>query len=256
MSIVKRYIAFRRRSVNRHGVHSPFVYDLIENVFRKKSMENKPAIKALRKQLLKNHALLEVNDMGAGSRVDNSPKRKISSVVKVSATSPKRAAMLQRLIDYMNYETVLELGTNLGLTTCVLASAKAKPLIVSIEGSPRLAENAVKNLEKLNLKAEIIVGSFKDNLDLALSRFTKLDMAYVDGNHRKQPTLEYFDTIADSMHNDSVIVVGDIHWSEEMEEAWSEIKNRDDVRVTIDLFDMGLVFFRKEMTKEHFIIRY
>src|SRR5690554_390064 len=256
MSLVSRYISFRRTSVNRHGVHSPFVYDLIENVFRKKKWENKSEIKELRNLLRRDHSLVEVHDLGAGSRVDNNAKRKLSTIVKVSTTSSKRGGMLQRLIDYMNYNSVLELGTNLGLTTCVLASAKAKPQIVSIEGSPELAEIAVKNLEKLNLKAEIIVGSFKDNLDLALSRFTKLDMAYVDGNHRKQPTLEYFDTIADSMHNDSVIVVGDIHWSEEMEEAWSEIKNRDDVRVTIDLFDMGLVFFRKEMTKEHFIIRY
>lgn len=256
MSLVKRYISFRRTAVNRHGVHSPFVYDLIENVFRKKNWENKPAIKALRKQLLKDHSLVEVKDLGAGSRVDNNLKRKISTIVKVSATSPKRAGMLQRLVDYMNYNSFLELGTNLGLTTCVLASAKAKPQVVSIEGSPKLAEIAVKNLEKLNLKAEIIVGSFKDNLDLALSRFEKLDMAYIDGNHRKQPTLEYFDTIAATMHNNSVIVVGDIHWSAEMEEAWSEIKNRNDVRITIDLFDMGLVFFRKEMTEEHFIIRY
>lgn len=256
MSLVKRYISFRRTAVNRHGVHSPFVYDLIENVFRKKNWENKSAIKDLRKQLLKDHSLVEVNDLGAGSRVDNNPKRKISTIVKVSATSPKRAGMLQRLIDFMDYKSFLELGTNLGLTTCILASAKANPQIVSIEGSPKLAEIAVKNLEKLNLKAEIIVGSFKDNLDLSLSRFEKLDMAYIDGNHRKKPTLEYFDTIAAAMHNDSVIVVGDIHWSAEMEEAWSEIKNRNDVRITIDIFDMGLVFFRKEMTEEHFIIRY
>lgn len=256
MSIAKRYIAYRRRAINRHGVHSPFVYDLIEKVFRKKHWENKAAIKNLRKQLLKNHTEIEVEDLGAGSRVDNNRRRKVSKIAKVSATPFQKSAMLQRLVDFMNYKTILELGTNLGLTTAVLASAKANPKIVSIEGAPELAAIAVKNLEKLNLKAEIIVGSFEDTLDLALGRFEKLDMAYIDGNHRKDATLEYCNAVIDKMHNDSVLIIGDIHWSEGMEEAWKLIKVKPEVRVTIDLFDMGLVFFRKEMTPEHYTIYY
>ena len=256
MSFVKRYIAYRRRAVNRHGVHSPFVYDLIENVFRKKQWENKKAIKGLRRELFANHTEIVIKDLGAGSRVDNKSVRKVSKIAKVSATPLQKSAMLQRLVDFMGYNTILELGTNLGLTTAVLASAKAKPRIISIEGAPELAAIAVKNLEKLSLSAEILTGSFEDTLDLALNRFEKLDMAYIDGNHRKDATLAYCDTIVKKMHNNSVLVMGDIHWSVGMEEAWKLVKTKPEVRVTIDLFDMGLVFFRKEMTPEHYTIYY
>lgn len=256
MSIAKRYIAYRRRAINRHGVHSPFVYDLIENVFRKKHLENKVDIKSLRRELLKDHSEIEVEDLGAGSRIDNNRLRKVSNIAKVSATPLHKSAILQRLVDFMEYKSILELGSNLGLTTSVLASAKANPKVVSIEGAPELAAIAVKNLEKLNLKAEIMVGSFEDTLDLALGRFEKLDMAYIDGNHRKEATLSYFEAITEKMHNDSVIIIGDIHWSDGMEEAWELVKAKSSVQVTIDLFDMGLVFFRKEMTPEHYTIYY
>lgn len=256
MSFARRYIAFRRRAVNRHGVHSPFVYDLINHVLRRKEFENARALKSLREEMLASKAIVNVLDRGAGSRVHKSAVRKVGSIAKSSSTPLVRAGMLQRLIDYMGYTTVLEMGTNLGLTTCVLASAKSKPNVVTLEGCPELAAMAVKNLEKLNLNARVIVGDFKERLDLALAAIEKWDMAYIDGNHRKEPTLAYFDKIQEAMHNDSVVVVGDIHWSDEMQEAWEEIKNRAGVRVTIDLFDMGLVFFRKEMTKENFILRY
>lgn len=256
MSFAKRYIAYRRRAVNRHGVHSPFVYNLIENVLRPKNFENKRALKNLRKEMLMNANSIRVNDLGAGSRVGSKVERKISTIAKTASTPLARAAMLQRLIDYMGYKNVLELGTNLGLTTGVLASAKTNPRVVTLEGCKELAAIAVKNMEKLNLNAQIIVGDFKDNLDLALREFERVDMAYLDGNHKKQATLEYFEKITPVIHNDSVIVVGDIYWSDGMEEAWMEIKNKDEVRVTIDLFDMGLVFFRKEMTKQNFTIRY
>ncbi len=256
MSIAKRYIVYRRRAANRHGVHSPFVYDLIEKVFREKQWENKAAIKVLRKDLLKDHSMVEVEDMGAGSRIDNNRLRKISKIAKVSSTPLHKAAMLQRLVDFLGYKTILELGTNLGLTTAILASAKAKPRIVSLEGAPNLAAIAVKNLEKLNLKAEIITGSFEDNLDLAIDKLASVDFAYLDGNHQEDATMAYFKTIIPHTHNNSVIIIGDIHWSLGMEKAWESIKEIPDVRVTIDLFDMGLVFFRKEMTPEHFIIHY
>lgn len=256
MSMAKRYITYRRKAKNRHGVHSPFVYDLIEKVFKPRNWENRDAIKLLRKELLNDHSEIEIRDLGAGSRIDNGSSRKVSKLVKVSATPLKDSALLQRLADFLGSKTILELGTNLGLTTAVLASAKSKPEVVSIEGAPRLAEKAVKNLEKLNLNAQIITGSFEDKLALALSTFEKLDMAYIDGNHQKEATLTYFDAILEKTHNDSVIVVGDIHWSEEMEEAWDEIKKLPQVKVTIDIFDVGLVFFRKEMTSEHFTIYY
>ena len=256
VEMAKAYLRYRRKAKTRHGIHSPFVYELIEKVFRGREWRESAAIKKLRKELLHSKEEIEIIDLGAGSHVDNHPKRRVGNIVKVSSTSTKEAGMLQRLADHLDCENILELGTNLGLTTAALAAAKSTKKIISIEGDASLSAMAEKNLKQLELKAEIINGSFEETLDTVLTKFDRIDLAYLDGNHRKAPTLSYFDSILNKTHHNSVIVVGDIHWSTEMEQAWDKIKSHPEVRVTIDIFSMGLVFFRKEMTPEHFTIKY
>lgn len=256
VEMANAYLRYRRKAKTRHGIHSPFVYELVERVFRESKWHRSSDIKNLRKELLKSDLELEINDLGAGSRIDTNPKRKVSKIVKVSSTSVKDAGMLQRLIDFLKCKNILELGTNLGLTTAALAAAESTQKLISIEGDAGLARLAQRNLEKLNLKAEIITGAFEDELEPVLTKLECIDMAYLDGNHRKVPTLSYFNLILNKINRNSVIVVGDIHWSRDMEEAWNEIKSHSKVTVTIDIFNMGLVFFRKEMTPEHFIIKY
>ena len=81
------------------------------------------------------------------------------------------------------------------------------------------------------------------------------DLIFFDGNHQKEATLNYFNQLLPLAHNDSVFIFDDIHWSKGMEEAWEKIKKHPEVRVTIDSFYWGIVFFRKEQEKEHFTIR-
>ncbi|MBK9358768.1 MAG: class I SAM-dependent methyltransferase [Bacteroidales bacterium] len=83
-----------------------------------------------------------------------------------------------------------------------------------------------------------------------------IDYAFIDGNHTKEATLRYFGQLVKHAGNNSVYIFHDIHWSAEMEQAWNEIKNHEKVIITIDLFHMGLVFFRKELSRQHFIIRF
>ncbi|HEU0137328.1 MAG TPA: class I SAM-dependent methyltransferase, partial [Flavobacterium sp.] len=76
-----------------------------------------------------------------------------------------------------------------------------------------------------------------------------------DGNHQKVATLRYFDLLLPTVTNDSVWIFDDIHWSRDMEDAWEEIKAHPKVTVTIDTFQWGIVFFRKEQRKEDFFVR-
>jgi predicted O-methyltransferase YrrM len=86
---------------------------------------------------------------------------------------------------------------------------------------------------------------------------SRIDLAFIDGNHRKEPTLRYFETILPKTHEGSCIVFDDIHWSSEMEEAWELIRKDERVKLSIDLFFIGIVFFRTEFReKQHFSIRY
>lgn len=255
--MAKAYLQYRMRAKKRHGVHSPFVYALSEEVFHKKDAEKAEEIGALRKVLLRNRTAIEVKDYGAGSRKGSKPNRTIAEIARNSTSPETMAQMMQRLISYLRAENVLELGANLGLTTAYLAAAPVENLQVkSLEGDPSLAKIAVKNLQKIGLEAEIVVGKFEDTLDLTLARLPQIDFAYIDGNHRKAPTLDYFQKLLNKTTDNSVLAFGDIHWSEGMEEAWQKIKEDDRITLTIDLFDLGLVFFRKgHAEKEHFTIR-
>ena len=95
------------------------------------------------------------------------------------------------------------------------------------------------------------------DLEQALSGIDLLDLAFIDGNHRKEPTLRYFDTLLAKINNASILIFDDIHWSAEMEEAWEIIKMHSSVTLSIDLFFIGLIFFRNDFkVKQHFVINF
>lgn len=256
MSVVTSYLRHRLHAKSRHGVHSPFVYTLIEDVFKARGAHRQDDIETLRRRLKRDRSPIEVVDLGAGPRKDRGPQRTVASIARHSATPPTRAAMMQRLIDHLGLSHILELGANLGLTTAYLASAKACRRCTSIEGDPTLAGMAREHLARLDLQADILVGSIDHHLEEALRDMGRVDFAYLDGNHRQKPTLHYFDSILPYTTEESVVVVGDIHWSAGMEQAWLTIKNHPQVQLTLDLFDLGIVFFKTDRAKQHFTLRY
>ncbi|MCA1750702.1 MAG: O-methyltransferase [Cryomorphaceae bacterium] len=256
MSIAKSYLRYRLKAKTRHGVHSPFVYDIVEKVVQAKGARNDAAIENLRKALKKDNRLLEINDLGAGSRNGAGSSRTVSQIARSSATAPAQAAFLQRLATHLKCRNILELGTNLGLTTAYLASASHAERVLSIEGDEALAKMAIENLAKLNVSAEVRCGNFDDLLEPSLRDLKNPDLVYVDGNHRKEPTLRYFDIIAQYARENTLVVLGDIHWSSEMEEAWEVVRNLESVTLTVDMFYLGLVFFRKGRAREHFTLKH
>jgi predicted O-methyltransferase YrrM len=162
------------------------------------------------------------------------------------------------MVQYYKPEHVLELGTSLGITTSYLASGNPNAGIFTLEGSIAIADSATKNFQSLELSnIELITGNFDETLAPTIKRFSSVDFAFIDGNHRYKPTINYFNQILSKIHNSSVLIFDDIHWSKEMEQAWEEIKNHSSVTCTIDLFFIGLVIFRSEIKeKQHFIIRF
>lgn len=249
------YIKFLIRSTNQHGVHSPFVYLLLTKCFyRKGKKESILKLKQFRKKLLQDKKNINVKDFGAGSRVFKSNKRQVSAITKNAGISLKRAKLLNKLINYLEIQEVLELGTSVGLASAAM-SIDTKANILTFEGCPETASIAQHYFKEFNLNnIKIKVGEFDELLtDVSLKK--SFDLIYFDGNHQKEPTLEYFQKLLPQAHNNTVFIFDDIHWSQEMEEAWDEIKKDPKVRVTIDSYYWGLVFFRKEQEKEHFTLR-
>lgn len=252
------YLKFLYNSKNEHGVHSPFVFDLVTKCFYDKTKYPEYLIlKNYRKSLLENKNIIEVTDFGAGSRVFKTNKRQISKIAKTAGISPKRAELLFRITKYFQPETILEIGTSLGLATSALSLGNTNAKITTLEGCPNtlaVAKNLfqvsgfkLKNIEFINTEFSSYLKTATENCDWKL--------IYFDGNHSKQATLGYFELLLPTITNETVWIFDDIHWSKDMEEAWETIKNHPKVTVTIDTFQWGIVFFRTEQEKEHFIIR-
>ncbi|MEQ6122758.1 class I SAM-dependent methyltransferase [Pseudotenacibaculum sp. MALMAid0570] len=250
------YINFLSKSKNQHGVHSPFVFNLITQCFYDK--HTKPDYSILnnyRKDLLSNKKEISVSDFGAGSKIFSSNLRKIAKIAKHAGISKKRGELLFRIVQYFQPKNTLEVGTSLGLSTSAISIAKKDNTLITLEGCNQTAGVAKKMFHKYGLQnVKVITGNFNLTYPKAIKNEI-FDFIYFDGNHTKEATLSYFYNCLNSIHNDSIVIFDDIHWSREMEEAWKEIKNHKKVTVTIDTFQWGIVFFRKEQVKEHFIIR-
>lgn len=242
-----------------HGMHSPFVFEFITKVLNDKTVfPEYEKVESLRNRLLNDHTVLEVEDFGAGSVVDKKTKRSISSIAK-NATKPKKfGQLLFRMIKHYRPSTILELGTSLGITTSYLSLAKPEARLITMEGSKEIAEVAKGNFRNLEIRnIEITEGNFDNTLSSVVSGLSTIDFSFIDGNHRQEPTERYFKELLAKTNNDSIFVFDDIHWSSEMEAAWKTIKDNAAVSCSIDLFFIGIVFFRKEFKeRQHFIIRF
>jgi hypothetical protein len=261
---IKSYLKFLWHSKNEHAVHSPFVFTLITKCFYDTKLKPEYAVlKEYRNSLLKNHRTIEVTDFGAGSKIFKSNKREISKIAKTAGISPKRAELLFRIVNYFQpdpsdseqaKQSILEFGTSLGLATSALSLGNPNAKIITLEGCPETAKVAQEQFRKFGLTN---INSEVTEFNAYLSKLQTLNfkLIYFDGNHQKKATLDYFELLLSTITNETVWIFDDIHWSSEMEEAWRIIKNHPKVTVTIDTFQWGLVFFRREQPKEHFTIR-
>lgn len=253
---IKSYLQFLRHSTNQHGVHSPFVFDLVTKCFYDKAKYPEYALlKNYRQSLLQNRGTIEVTDFGAGSKVFKSNTREIAKIARTAGITVKRAELLFRVARYFKPDTILEIGTSLGLATSALSLGNKSAKITTLEGCPETSKTAQFQFQKFNFRnTEFVVSEFQNYLDNQLPS-AGCQLVYFDGNHQKEATLRYFDLLLPTATNDSVWIFDDIHWSPDMEMAWETIKENPNVTVTIDTFQWGFVFFRKEQEKENFTIR-
>lgn len=258
LRILLNYLIYRSKSVNEHGVHSPFVYELLlSTIYNKRNFYAYLQIEKLRNALSLSDEKLECMDLGAGSHVKNTFKKSVKDILTSAAKPPKYAQLLFRLVNHFQPATILELGTSLGISSAYMAVANSKSNLITIEGCNEIADVAKRNFKNLELKnIEQVVGNFDEVLPDVLKKVNQLDFVFFDGNHRKEATLNYFRQCLEKANEKSVFIFDDIYWSAEMTEAWDEIKKHEQVTVSLDLFYMGIVFFRKEQVKQNFIIRY
>jgi len=259
-SIAAKYLKYILISENRkgHGIHSPFVFEIVSRVFRNKT---NPAIvnsvEKVRRRLITDKRIISVHDLGSGSMVQKTNMRKVSEIARYSAVPRRYGRLLANMASEFGGELIIEFGTSFGISTMYMAAANRKATLITMEGCPATAEIARRNFEEAGLEnIRMVVGSFENTLPAITDNGVKPGIVFIDGNHRKEAVLNYFGRMAEVSDQDTVIIIDDINYSKEMEEAWDEIKKNRKVTLTIDIFRMGMVFFRGGILHNNYIIRY
>ena len=239
-------------SKNQHGVHSPFVFDLLTKcIYVSFPKSEFKILSEYRRDLSTNKQFIEVKNFSTESQYISSNKKRISSIAKHDGISKKRARLLFKIVKYFQPENILEIGTSIGIASCAMVSASVNSKLFTLERCPQTVKIAKDMFDKYRF----------DNINLIEEKFfnfplkKKFDLIYFNRNESKKATLEYFEASLPCTHNDSVLIFNNIHLSAEMEEAWNEIKNHNEITVSIDTYQWGIVFLRKEQQKEHFTLR-
>jgi predicted O-methyltransferase YrrM len=214
------------------------------------------ALEVVRRVMKNDNRRIQTVDFGAGSKMNNRSERSVKSIASTAVKRKKYAEILFKLADFVGANRILELGTSIGMSTAYLAKARKTARIYTLEGCAATANVAKEYLHQLAIhNVEITVGNFDDTLSTVLEKESSFDVIFLDGNHREEPTIRYFEQVLSKINEQSVVVVDDIHWSAEMEKAWETIRQHPQVTISIDIFEMGILFFNTSLTQQHFVLK-
>jgi predicted O-methyltransferase YrrM len=247
------YLSYWLDATDEHSLHSPFLFDFYTKVVAPPKGMAVNKIESLRQKLLNDRRNIHVKDFGSGSTQQDGT---IASIANTSLSPVKYASLYSRIILQKKARQILELGTSFGINTLYLAQHQ-DTRVTTFEGAPEIADIARMTFQFYGSKnINLIEGNINDTLSSFLQSVRKIDFALIDANHRFQPTCDYFEQLVMKVHENSVIVVDDIHLTPEMESAWNALKAHRLVYTTIDLFRCGILFFDPSLNKQHVILQY
>lgn len=261
---------FYRKNRKGHGIHSPYLFEFINGViFNGKGISVPAHILKAHAELGKDRHLIPAagqgSPQGATSKVDASKERSIRSFVRGSSVSRKQGGLLFRITCWLNPEVILELGTGLGVSTLYLASGFKGPVsqeqgarcVHTIEGDPARAQFSQELFKRFGLDGvKVYCGEVDLMVEELSGELSGRFLAFLDANHSYEPTLRYLRFLIDRAGEEAVIVMDDIYWSKGMQRAWREVISWPEIRVSIDLFHLGILLLRKDLYKSALKIKF
>ncbi|MEI7981008.1 MAG: class I SAM-dependent methyltransferase [Bacteroidota bacterium] len=260
VEVLVAYIQHAFHAQSKYSIHSPFVYHFYRDILQNgQAFPQYRILQKVRRELVAKSRYIKRKDLGSRAKESICDQRfvRVKDIARKSGVTVKKGELLFRLAQAYQPLKVLELGTSLGISTMYFSLAVPDSRIVTIEACLDSANLARENFDHYGLKnITLIPGSFEDKLVPVLEQIQQVDMVFFDGNHKKEPTLRYFDQCLQHIHPGSVFIFDDIHWSSGMGQAWNLICKNPSVKVTLDIFHMGIVFFKNELSKEDFRLRF
>ncbi|WP_196888898.1 O-methyltransferase [Aureivirga sp. CE67] len=249
--MIKSYLKFLKNFFFRTKIQNQEIQNIC-NIIEKTTLlkVEKNFIEKIKQEFNNDERIITITDFGAGSRIFKSNEREISAIAKYAGMSKRKSEVLIKIIQNFEIKSALEFGTSLGIGTSIMKIGNRNLNITTLEGCPETSKVAKEYFEKNKFQdIKVLTGEFDQTFEEINN--TSFDLIYFDGNHRKEPTLKYFETCLQFANENSIFIFDDIHWSKEMTDAWKIIKNNSKVSATIDTFDTGIVFFNSNFIKEH-----
>ncbi len=261
MSILFRVISYLKyilKAGNAHGLHSPFVYELyVSEISKQKTYYHFNFIERLRNNLLVSDKTIQLTDLGAGNNGHIKKERQIKAIAYSSLSNKKTCELLFKLVNKFEPKNIIEIGTSLGVSTIYMALANSKSSLYTLEGAEEVMAIAKEQFQFSKTKNIYpILGNFNQTLQPLVDSLSSVDLVFFDGNHQYKPTIQYFECCLAKATENTIFVFDDIYWSTEMKKAWDEISARPEVTISIDLYDLGIIFFRNNQEKQHFVLKF
>jgi len=257
-SLFKGLVKHWLQALNEHSLHAPFVYDFYTQLLRPDNKE--PifrSIEELRRQFLQDHSQISAKTFGALSRFNNGNQKRISQIARVELSSAKSSRLLYRIAHHYQPKVSVELGTSLGINTLYLSAAHERGTVYTLEGCPMTAQCARNLFDQWPIKnIQLIEGNIDETLPSLLRRTGQVDFAYLDANHRYSPTLGYYHQLKQKAGPGSIFTLDDLYWSRGMEQAWKEIQQDPEVSLSLDLYRLGILFFRPLKQKQRYYLMF
>ena len=251
---VSEFLKYQLTAQSKYYLHSPLVYQFYLQVLEGEVSDSILAINDLKKELSQNYSKILIQDLGAHA---SNRERKVSDLAVQASMPYKYGKILYRLAKMTKPQAILELGTCLGIGTAYLTLGSPAAQVTTIEGVSAIREIAIANFEKLKLSNITTLGGNFDTVLPSLSNLIDFQLIFLDGNHRYQPTMDYFNFLMKTAQEGTIFIIDDIYWSLEMTLAWGEIKADSRISLTIDIYRMGFAFVsNKKLAKEDFVLRF
>lgn len=240
-----------------HGIHSPYVFEFVNGVvFNAKQWQVPEQPLRVHKVMRKDCSLIPRNEP-PGEIANENDTRSISSFIKKASVSFKYGALLYRISRWFEADSVVELGSGLGISTAYLRAGSPKTTFHSVEGGRIRALLAAQVIYRSKLeKVNIHQGDIGEELPGILMDASDRLLAYVDGNHHYKPTLTYLELLVKHAGEEAIIIMDDIYWSKGMQKAWQEVISWPEVQVSIDLFHMGILLINSDLNKANLKIKF
>ena len=218
--------------------------------FNKQELKIFDEIEKIREDIKNKNIEIQYLDFGAGTPESNKTKQEMYTGSKTLKSTKNLctiglkedwAKFLYKIVKENRPKIVLELGTCCGFSSIYMSKASNDTQIYTIEGAKEVAEIAKNSIQKANCtNITQIVGRFQDVLKPLLNELKEINLAFIDGHHDKNATIEYYNIIKPYLSKESIVIFDDINWSNGMKEAWEEILKDNNIKKSENLGKLGI----------------